>query len=181
MKVPSEVTLSQLIRMHVAVPPLPATAVFTWGKVTGKGAPGRLQEGNVVEVKPGNQEPSRCFVYKGFGQFADPLEIDISTAEEPEVLAEANRLNAQVGMNAQYYQGLEKLPRLMPVKERLIFPKDIERSQMDSPTQTGLVAERIRTVGPMRRIRRMLTGSKGKELSGVQDATIPEDVLPSQF
>jgi hypothetical protein len=69
----------------------------------------------------------------------------------------------------------------MPIRELLIFPKDIERSSMDSPTVTNLAAERMKTVGPMRRVKWMLSGSKGKELSQVQEVAIPEDILPIQF
>jgi hypothetical protein len=87
------------------------------------------------------------------GKFADPIEIDLNTVDEPELLAKANRLNPELGMNVHYCQGLERLPGLMPVKELLIFPRDIERSHLDSPTATGLTAERMRTVGTMRKIK----------------------------
>jgi hypothetical protein len=180
-KVPPEITPPQLVRTHVAISSLPPDSLLSWGKITGRGIPGKLQEGDVVEIKVGNQEISKCYVYTGWGKFAEPFEMDISAREEPEVLAEANRLNPAIGMNPQYYQGLEKLPRLMPVRELLIFPGDIERSSMDSSTLTGLTADRMRTVGPMKRIRWIVTGSKGKEISQIQEATIPEDVLLIQF
>jgi hypothetical protein len=174
-KVPPEVTLSPLIRTHVATTPLPAESVLSWVKITGRGAAGRLQEGDMVEIKTGNQELSKCFVSRGWGEFAEPFEMDINAREEPEVLAEANELNPAIGANAQYYQGLERLPRLMPVRGLLIFPQDIERPQFDSPAFTGLSAERMRTVRPMKKIRWVLIGSKGKKLSQSQEATIPED------
>jgi hypothetical protein len=76
----------------------------------------------------------------------------------------------------QYYQGMDRLPRLMPVKELLIFPRDIERSHVDSPTATGLTAERMRTVGPMKKVKWILVNKKGKELSQIQEAVVPEEV-----
>jgi hypothetical protein len=53
-KTPPEVTLSQLISRHTAVPALQAETTFTWGKITGRGTPGKLQEGDTVEIKTGN-------------------------------------------------------------------------------------------------------------------------------
>jgi hypothetical protein len=57
MKVPPEVTLSQLIRRNMTVGTLPPETVFSWGSVT-SGAPGRLQEGGIVEIKVGGNEVS---------------------------------------------------------------------------------------------------------------------------
>jgi hypothetical protein len=94
-RTPQEVTLSQLIRKHMAVPSLPAETMLSWGRITGRGAPGRLQEDDMVEIKLGNPEVSRCFVYQGWGQFAEPFEVDLNAIEEPEFIAEANRLNPE--------------------------------------------------------------------------------------
>jgi hypothetical protein len=43
-KTPPEVTLSQLIRRHTAVPALSAETMFARGKITVRGSPGKLQE-----------------------------------------------------------------------------------------------------------------------------------------
>jgi hypothetical protein len=86
-KTPPEATLSQLIRRHPTVSALPADTVFSWGRITA-GSPGRLQEGDIVEIKVGTQEASRCFVYTGFGQFAEPFEMNVVERGEAELLAE---------------------------------------------------------------------------------------------
>jgi hypothetical protein len=142
LKVPPEATLSQLIRRNPTVSPLPPETTFSWGNVT-MGAPGRLQDGDVVEVKVGSQEISKCHVYTGFGQFAKPFEMDVVVRGEADLLAEANRLNPRIGSSVQYYQGAQKLPNLVPAKDVLIFPQEIERSSMDSPTETGITADRM--------------------------------------
>jgi hypothetical protein len=138
-KVPREVTLSQLIRKHTAISSLPAETTLSWGTVTGRATPGMSQEEDMVNIAVSNPETSRCFVYKGLGQFTEPFEMGLNLTEEPELLAEANRLNPELGLNVQYYQGLERLPRLMPVRDLSIFPREIERSQLDSPTASELV------------------------------------------
>jgi hypothetical protein len=107
--------------------------------------------------------------------------MDVVARGEAELLAEANRLNPRIGASPQYYQGVQKLPNLAPVKELLIFPQEIERSSLDSPTQTNLTADRMRTVGPMKAIRWSLTGKKNKAVSPAFDAEVPEDVLLIQL
>jgi hypothetical protein len=159
-KVPPETTLSQLIRRNMTVGTLPPETVFSWGNVT-LGAPGRLQDGDIVEIKVGGNEVSRCHIYTGFGQFAEPFEMDVVARGEAELLTEENRLNPRIGTSAQYYQGTKKLASLIPAPDLLIFPKEIERSSMDSPTETGIAADPMRKVGPLKTIRWSLVTKKG--------------------
>jgi hypothetical protein len=169
-KIPPEVTLSQLIRRHPTVSTLPPETIFSRARIT-TGSPGRRHRGNQ------GRNLRRFFVYVGFGQFAEPFEMDVVERGEAELLAEANRLNPRIGTTPQYFQGAQKLPNWAPVRELLIFPQEIERSSMDSPTGTGVTAERMRMVGPLKTITWSLVDKKGKGVSPACDAVIPEDVL----
>jgi hypothetical protein len=179
-KTPPEVTLCQLVRRNPTLTTMPPETVFSWGRTTA-GAPERLQDGDVIEIQVGTQVVSRCIVYLGMGQFAAPFEMNVVARGEAELLAEANRLNPRIGLTPQYYQGVQKLPNLTPAAELLIFPQEIERTSMDSPTETGITAEKMRRVGPMKTIKWTLTDRAGKDASEAVDAVVPEDVTLIQL
>jgi hypothetical protein len=71
-----ETSLSQLLRTHVAVPGLPSETILNWGVIKGRGNPGALQEGDEISFGVSCPVKTRCYVYKGLGEFVEAPEVD---------------------------------------------------------------------------------------------------------
>jgi hypothetical protein len=180
-KVPPESTISQLLRTHVAVSLLPADTVFNWGTIRGRGKPGALEEGDRIRFGIASAVKTKCYVYKGRGEFTNALEVGLNVRLEAEFIDIANQAFPGLGREVQYYRGMEELPVLTAVPDLLVFPKKIKRPEGDSPVQTAASLKSRRTAGPLRKIKWVVVDRAWNAQSKFQDAVVPEDIALIQF
>jgi hypothetical protein len=152
-KITPESTLSQILRTHPAVSMMPAETVFRWGTIVGTGKPGGLRKDDELTIEVASPVITKCYTYQREGEFSEAIELDLNIASEEVLLNEINRRWPDFGREVQYYQGMEELPAMTVVAELLVFPKNIKRSDMDSPVAETAAAEGMRRVEPLRKIR----------------------------